>query len=43
MATLWFAALSRQRERGDESVLSVFTPTRLVAIQRLAVTAIMLS
>jgi uncharacterized membrane protein len=42
MATLWFAALSRQRERGDESVLSVFTPARLVAIQRLAVTGIML-
>jgi uncharacterized membrane protein len=42
MATLWFAALSRQRERNDESVLSVFTPTRLVAIQRLAVTGIML-
>ena len=42
MATLWFAALSRQRERGEESVLSAFTPARLVAIQRLAVTAIML-
>jgi uncharacterized membrane protein len=42
MATLWFAALSRQRERGDESVLSVFTPPRLVAIQRLAVITIML-
>lgn len=42
MATLWFAALSRQRERGDESALSVFTPTRLVAIQRLAAIAIML-
>jgi uncharacterized membrane protein len=42
MATLWFAALSRQRERGDESALSVFTPARLVAIQRLAATAIML-
>lgn len=42
MATLWFAALSRQRERGEDSVLSVFTEERLVAIQRLCVTAIML-
>ena len=36
LATLWFAALSRQRERGDESVLSVFTPERLKAIKRLS-------
>jgi uncharacterized membrane protein len=42
MATLWFAALSRQRERGDSSALAVFTPARLVAIQRLCVIAIML-
>jgi uncharacterized membrane protein len=42
MATLWFAALSRQRERGDASAISVFTPARLVAIQRLCVIAIML-
>jgi len=42
MATLWFAALSRRRERGDASALSVFTPDRLVAIQRLCVIAIML-
>jgi uncharacterized membrane protein len=42
MATLWFAALSRRRERGDASALSVFTPDRLIAIQRLCVIAIML-
>jgi uncharacterized membrane protein len=42
MATLWFAALSRRRERGDASALSAFTPDRLVAIQRLAAIAIML-
>ncbi len=36
LATLWFAAHSRQRERGDESVISAFTPERLVAIQRLS-------
>ena len=42
MATLWFAAVSRRRERGDASALSVFTPERLVAIQRLCVIAIML-
>jgi len=42
MATLWFAAVSRQRERKDASALAVFTPARLVAIQRLCVIAIML-
>jgi uncharacterized membrane protein len=42
MATLWYAAQSRRLERGDESALSAFTPTRLVAIQRLCVIAIML-
>jgi uncharacterized membrane protein len=42
MATLWFAALSRRRERGDASALSAFTPDRLVAIQRLCAIAIML-
>ena len=42
MATLWFAAVSRQRERKDATALSVFTPVRLVAIQRLCVIAIML-
>jgi uncharacterized membrane protein len=42
MATLWFAAVSRQRERGDESALAVFTPAKLVDVQRLAAIAIML-
>lgn len=42
MATLWFAALSRRRERGDASAVSAFTPERLIAIQRLCVIAIML-
>lgn len=42
MATLWFAALSRQRERGEESALGVFTSPRLVAIERLCVTTILL-
>jgi uncharacterized membrane protein len=42
MATLWFAAQSRKRERGDDSAISAFTPERLVAIQRLCVIAIML-
>lgn len=42
MATLWFAAVSRQRERKEPNALSVFTPSRLVSIQRLCVIAIML-
>ena len=42
MATLWFAAVSRQRERKEFTALSVFTPSRLVSIQRLCVIAIML-
>ncbi len=42
MATVWFSAVSRQHERGDSPALSVFTPSRLIAIQRLCVTAIML-
>ena len=32
LATLWFAALSRQRERGDSSAASVFSSPRLTAI-----------
>jgi uncharacterized membrane protein len=36
VATLWFAAQSRQRERGDESATTVFKQPRLKAIQRLA-------
>ena len=42
MATLWFAAVSRQRERKDASAISVFTPDRLIPIQHLCVIAIML-
>lgn len=42
LATLWFAALSRQRERGDESVTAVFQEPRMKEIQRLAGTAIMI-
>jgi uncharacterized membrane protein len=42
MATLWFAAVSRQRERKESTALSVFTPSRLISIQRLCVIAIML-
>jgi uncharacterized membrane protein len=42
MATLWFAALSRQRERGDSSAASVFSFPRLTAIQRLSSIAILL-
>jgi uncharacterized membrane protein len=42
MATLWFAAVSRQRERGDSTAISVFTPERLIAIQRLCSIANML-
>jgi uncharacterized membrane protein len=42
MATLWFAALSRQRERGDGSAAAVFTSSRITAIQRLSGIAILL-
>jgi uncharacterized membrane protein len=42
MATLWFAAVSRQLERKEASAISVFTPSRLISIQRLCVIAIML-
>jgi uncharacterized membrane protein len=42
LATLWFAALSRQRERGDESAASVFSSPRITAIQRLSFIAILL-
>jgi uncharacterized membrane protein len=42
LATLWFAALSRQRERGDESAASVFLSPRLGAIQRMSGIAILL-
>jgi uncharacterized membrane protein len=42
LATLWFCALSRQRERGDESVTAVFAEPRMKEIQRLAGTAIMI-
>jgi uncharacterized membrane protein len=42
MATLWFAAVSRQRERKEPTALSVFTPSRLISIQHLCVIAIML-
>ena len=42
MATLWYVAQSRRLERGDESALAVFTPERLVAIQRLCAIAMLL-
>lgn len=42
MATLWYVARSRQRERGDEMAISVFTPDRLLAAQRLCAVAITL-
>ncbi len=42
LATLWFAALSRERERGEDDIASVFAEPRLTAIQRLAGTAIMI-
>ncbi len=41
LATLWFAALSRQRERGDDSLVSVFSAHRK-AIQNLSAIAISL-
>jgi uncharacterized membrane protein len=41
MATLYFAAMSRQRERDDESLAAIFGEPRIHAIQRLAGTAIM--
>jgi uncharacterized membrane protein len=42
LATLYFAALSRQREHDDESILTIFQEPRLKEIQRLAGTAIMI-
>ena len=42
LATLWFAALSRQRERNVESIREVFSASRLNAIQRLSFTAILI-
>jgi uncharacterized membrane protein len=39
LATLWFAALSRQRERGDDSLVSVFSARRK-PIQALSAMAI---
>jgi uncharacterized membrane protein len=42
MATLWFAAVSRQHERKETTALGAFTPSRLISIQRLCVIAIML-
>jgi uncharacterized membrane protein len=42
LATLYFAALSRQREHNDESILNIFREPRLKEIQRLAGTAIMI-
>jgi len=42
LATLWFAALSRQRERNVDSIREVFAQPRLQAIQRLSVTAILI-
>jgi len=42
LATLYFAANSRQREHNDESILTLFKEPRLKEIQRLAGTAIMI-
>jgi len=42
LATLWFAALSRQRELGEESVSYVFAQPRMKQIQRLALIAILI-
>lgn len=42
LATLWFTALSRQRERGDASAANLGTSPRLRAIQRLSMLAILL-
>jgi uncharacterized membrane protein len=40
LATLWFAALSRRRERGDDTAESVFNSHRRHAIQHLAAIAV---
>jgi uncharacterized membrane protein len=42
LATLWFAALSRQRERGDESLAGVFTAARLKPIEYLSGVAVLM-
>ncbi|HTJ91287.1 MAG TPA: DUF2189 domain-containing protein [Acidocella sp.] len=42
LATLWFTALSRQRERGDASAINLGASPRLRAIQRLSMLAILL-
>jgi uncharacterized membrane protein len=42
MATLWFAALSRQREQPDESLSVIFAEPRIQQIQRLAGMAILI-
>ncbi len=41
MATLWFAALSRRRERGDDGVLAMFT-SRLKPIQHLSAIVVLM-
>jgi uncharacterized membrane protein len=42
LATLWFAALSRQTERGEDSISYVFEEPRIIQIQRLAGIAILI-
>jgi uncharacterized membrane protein len=42
LATLWFAALSRQRERRDDNVFAVFAPPRLRPIERLSAVAVLM-
>ena len=42
LATLWFTALSRQRERGDDSAANLGTSPQLRAIQHLSMLAILL-
>jgi uncharacterized membrane protein len=42
LATLWFAALSRQTERGEDSIGYVFQEPRIIQIQRLAGIAILI-
>jgi uncharacterized membrane protein len=42
MATLWFAALSRQRDWPDESISVIFSEPRIYHIQRLAGIAILI-
>jgi len=42
LATLWFAAMSRQREHDDESISVIFAEPRIYAIQRLAGIAILI-